>query len=408
MRNVDINGGFSTAELPLGKIGVVVPGCGLRCRLTILQIVSAALAAQFIIVRIQILVGIQRHHADPGIGALAQHGAVVSDHIAQRVSSIHFGDIIEPRLMVIVVAPHIHGALRGAGGVHIVAETLNIAHSGFVGLIGRIDLAIANIDGKASGFLIPCGAIDNAALVEVIVIGQRHIDRTLCQSRVVELQAGSAGIRAALPGTQAKGQVADNAVLGHLNASRLGHCIESGIHDSITSSRDRQTLEVTGFINSLVGGIIRGGKAIQIRSRHTLLKRNAVFAGSAQRHFCVVCQRHSGQRENHDQCHQQRQDLCCFLHCSNSFFSKFFCEPRPFHRTPYSFSPVKKRNPLGFRHEALRCKRGLVCGNVTISAPPLLQELLYNLISEHSRSNLVKFQKISVLPNKRFVSHYRP
>ena len=211
-----------------------------------------------------------------------------------------------------------------------------------------------------------------------------------------------------LPGTQAKGQVADNAVLGHLNASRLGHCIESGIHDSITSSRDRQTLEVTGFINSLVGGIIRGGKAIQIRSRHTLLKRNAVFAGSAQRHFCVVCQRHSGQRENHDQCHQQRQDLCCFLHCSNSFFSKFFCEPRPFHRTPYSFSPVKKRNPLGFRHEALRCKRGLVCGNVTISAPPLLQELLYNLISEHSRSNLVKFQKISVLPNKRFVSHYRP
>ena len=402
-----MNGGFSTAELPLGKIGVVVPGRGLRFRLTILQIVRTVLVAQLSIVRIQILVGIQRHHADPGIGALVQHGAVVGDHIAQRVSIIHIGDIIEPRLMVMGVAPHIHSALRGAGRIHIVAETLNIAHGRLVGLIGRTDLAIANIDGKGSGFHIPCGAIDNVALVEVIVIGQRHIDRTLCQSRVVELQAGSAVIRAALPGTQAKGKVADNAVLGHLNASRLGHCIESGIHDSVALC-DRQTLEITGFTNSFVGGIIRGDKAIQIRGCRTPLKRNAVFRGHTQCHISVICQRHSGQRKNHDQRHQQRQDLCCLLHCSNSFFSKFFCEPRPFHRTPYSFSPVKKRNPLGFRHEALRCKRGLVCGNVTISAPPLLQELLYNLISEHSRSNLVKFQKISVLPNKRFVSHYRP
>ena len=59
--DVDVNGSFGAAELPLGEGCIPVPRCSLCCGLTVLQIVCTPLIVKFIVIGIQTLVSIEGH-----------------------------------------------------------------------------------------------------------------------------------------------------------------------------------------------------------------------------------------------------------------------------------------------------------------------------------------------------------
>ena len=70
----------------------------------------AVLVSKFMVVRIQILVGIEGHDASPRIGVLRQNRAVIGNDITKSICVINLGDIIEPCLMVIGITPHVDSA----------------------------------------------------------------------------------------------------------------------------------------------------------------------------------------------------------------------------------------------------------------------------------------------------------
>ena len=107
--DVDVNGSFGAAELPLGEGCIPVPRCSLCCGLTVFQIMRTIFAALRVI-GIQILVGVERHDANPRIGVLRQNRAVIGNDITKSICVINLGDIIEPCLMVIGITPHVDSA----------------------------------------------------------------------------------------------------------------------------------------------------------------------------------------------------------------------------------------------------------------------------------------------------------
>ena len=184
MGDVDVNGSFGAAELPLGEGCIPVPRCSLCCGLTVFQIMRTIFAA-LRVVGIQILVGVERHDTNPRIGALGQNRAVVGDNIAEGVCIIYIGDITKPRMMVIGITPHVDSAFGGAGRVDIVAVALYVRYGG---LVGFLNFCRRNVYSKRYKIIVP--AAQTASGVKLIEKFQGNVGRASLERLITKLNAG--------------------------------------------------------------------------------------------------------------------------------------------------------------------------------------------------------------------------
>ena len=126
--NVDINGCVASKEIPCFMGGIVISSHNYGFSLTVFEVVSTVLRTHLAVIIIEICGCVESYLADPRISGSRHctYKTIVRFNLADCVRAVNISEVVEPRLMVMRITPHINRAERRACGVDVVSEFLKI------------------------------------------------------------------------------------------------------------------------------------------------------------------------------------------------------------------------------------------------------------------------------------------